>query len=48
MIQEKVDTNKQLVFTLSVTYILITLIIAYFFFFPTLINPLFSDILIVL
>ena len=44
----KVGDNKQSVFTLSVAYVLITLIIAYFYFFPTLINPLFSDILIVM
>jgi len=44
----KVDDNKQLVFTLSLGYILTTLITAYIYFFPTFINPLFSDILIVL
>ncbi len=42
------DGNGRLVFTLSLGYILTGLIIAYFYFFPTLINPLFSDILIVL
>ncbi len=44
----RVHDNKQLVFTLSLGYILTALTIAYFYFFPTLINPLFSDILIVL
>ncbi|MFC2021452.1 hypothetical protein ACFLU1_06725 [Chloroflexota bacterium] len=44
----KVDDNKQLFFTLSMGYVLTTLIIAYFHFFPTLGNPVFSDILIVL
>lgn len=42
------DGNGRLVFTLSLGYILTGLIIAYFYLFPTLINPLFSDILIVL
>jgi len=42
------DGNRQLDFTLSLGYILTALIIAYFYFSPTVINPLFSDILIVL
>jgi hypothetical protein len=40
--------NRHLVLILSLGYILTGLIIAYFYFSPTLINPLFSDILIVL
>lgn len=40
--------NRRLVFTLLLGYILTALIIAYFYFFPTVINPLFSDVLIVL
>ena len=42
------DGNRQLDFTLSLGYVLTALIIAYFYFSPTVINPLFSDILIVL
>jgi len=42
------DSNGRLVFTLSLGYILTGLIVAYFYLFPTLINPLFSDILVVL
>ena len=44
----KVGGNKQLVFTLSLGYILAGLIVAYFYFFPTLSNPMLSDTLIVL
>ena len=47
MEEEKVGDNKQLVFIVA-GYILIALIIAYFYLFPTLINSLFSDILLVL
>jgi hypothetical protein len=44
----KAGDNKQIVLILSLGYVLTGLMIAYFYFSPTLINSLFSDILIVL
>ncbi len=44
---EKIGNNRQLMGALSLGYSLIALIFAYFYFFPTLITPLFSDTLIV-